>query len=237
MMWVLCLLRCLWSFKLVCLCLLSLWFLVQTFSYSINISHHGQLMIMLGPPKMLLVSCGSPLSDMNGIMQLQSLNLTACDHIQFFLRGLPPSHLLVETNHNLNHVPRSQIPIWVPWRPNYFCLHMQSWAKQTTRWKKDWELLVDFLGAFSFLGHCLFASQGKGAFSFAVKVENKIDSRIYAGANLFLPPPSTSGADISFLVKKVHLKDMQTDAKIFHKVNISITTLCYRILHHLGQNV
>lgn len=114
---------------------------------------------------------------------------------------------------------------------------MQSWAKQTTRWKEDWELLVGFLGAFSFLGCCLFASQGKGAFSFAVKVENKIDSRIYAGANLFLPPPSTSGADIPFSVKKVRLKDIQTDAKIFHKVNISIATSCYQILHHLGQNV
>jgi hypothetical protein len=45
-------------------------------------------MIMLEPPTKSIVSCDSLLSDMNGVMQLQSPNLTARGSIQFSLSGL-----------------------------------------------------------------------------------------------------------------------------------------------------
>lgn len=61
-------------------------------------------MIMLEPPKKSLVSCDSLLSDMNGVMQLQSPNVTARGSIQFSLSGVSSSHLLPVINPNLNGV-------------------------------------------------------------------------------------------------------------------------------------
>ena len=128
--------------------------------------------------------------------------------------------------------PKTPLPFQFgsPEGPDSFRLHMQSpRAKQTSRWKEDWEeleLLVGFLVAFSFLGRCLFASQGKGAFGSVVKAKNKIDSRIYAGTNLFLPLASTSGTDIPS-VKKIRLKTMQSDTKIFREVN-ALSRLSHR---------
>ena len=177
-----------------------------------------RLLIMLEPPKRSLVSCDSLLLEMNGVMQLQSPDVTARVSIQFYLSGL---HLVVKINPNLTHtgVLRSQISITIPIRipegSDSFRSHMQSpREKQNSRWKEDWEeleLLVGFLAAFSFLGRCLFASQGKGAFGSVVKTKYKIDSRIYAGMNLFLPLASRSGTDIPLSLQKVRLKIMQSD--------------------------
>ena len=61
-------------------------------------------MIMLEPPKKSLVSCDSLLSDMNGVMQLQSPNVTARGSIQFSLSGVSSSYLLPVINPNLNGV-------------------------------------------------------------------------------------------------------------------------------------
>jgi len=59
-----------------------------------------QLMIMLEPPKKSIISCDSLLSDMNGVMQLQSPNLTARGSVQFSSNGLSSSHLLSTLNYN-----------------------------------------------------------------------------------------------------------------------------------------
>lgn len=69
--------------------------------------------------------------------------------------------------------------------------------------------------------------QGKGAFGSVVKARNKIDSRIYAGTLViesceqpYLGPTS---------VKKVRLKTMQRDTKIFREVN-ALSRLSHRFI-------
>ena len=88
--------------------------------------------------------------------------------------------------------------------------------RQASRWKEDWEeleLLVRILPIVNYsprsVTKCVPA-QGKGAFGSVVKAKNKIDGRIYA-------------------VKKIRLRTMQRDTKIFREVN-ALSRLSHRFV-------
>ena len=111
-------------------------------------------MIMLEPPKKSIVSCDSLLSDMNGVMQLQSPNLTGRGSVQFSSSGLSSSHLLPTPNLNLTHWCTLDSKTPLPFQFGSpegldYRLRIQSpRAKQVSRWKEDWEeleLLVSLL--------------------------------------------------------------------------------------------
>ena len=68
--------------------------------------------------------------------------------------------------------------------------------------------------------------QGKGAFGSVVKARNKIDSRIYAGLSYPLSHPTSL---TSFPVKKIRLRTMQSDSKIFREVN-ALSRLSHRFI-------
>jgi translation initiation factor 2-alpha kinase 4 len=111
----------------------------------------------------------------------------------------------------------------------YFRMPASAARSHTSRWKEDWEeleLLVRLSPSPSPV-LMLCCIQGKGAFGSVVKARNKIDSRIYAG----LSYPSSHPSSISnlFPVKKIRLRTMQSDSKIFREVN-ALSRLSHRFI-------
>jgi translation initiation factor 2-alpha kinase 4 len=68
--------------------------------------------------------------------------------------------------------------------------------------------------------------QGRGAFGSVVKARNKIDSRIYAGTDMYLP---TNAHSDTFPVKKVRLRTPNTDNKILREIN-ALSRLSHRFI-------